>query len=209
MTRRRGVSRATMGLVVLGALLLFAAAAEAGSKVGGVTRLKGQCSGELDGRPAALAMRSDIFQEQIVSTKAAARLQITFEDTTLLTLGEKARLTIDRFVYDPKRSRIRFAVTGAMRFVSAASKPAGARITVETPVATIGVRGTDFWAGPIDGQYGVLLLRGRVVVANPAGTAVLDEPGEGVNIAGPGAAPGPVTQWPRQKVRRALAAVAF
>jgi hypothetical protein len=30
------------------------------------------------------------------------------------------------------------------------------KITVSTPVAALAVRGTDFWAGPIDGQYGVL-----------------------------------------------------
>ena len=76
-------------------------------------------------------------------------------------------------------------------------------------MAEIGIRGTDFWTGPIDGQFGVLLLDGAVTVSNPAGVVVLDQPGEGTNIAGPDSAPGPVTQWPQQKVDRALAAVAF
>jgi hypothetical protein len=82
-------------------------------------------------------------------------------------------------------------------------------ISIRTPVATIGVRGTDFWAGPIDGALGVLLIEGEVSVTNIAGEAVLDAPGEGTNVAGPDVAPGPVTQWPQEKVERALAATAF
>ncbi len=148
--------------------------------------------------------------EQIVSTEADARLELGFIDQTTLTLGENARLRIDRFVYAPQTTRtsIRLAAVGALRFVSGA-RSGGSDVSVVTPVATIGIRGTDFWAGPIDGAYGVLLLDGAVDVANAAGSATLDEPGEGVNIAGPGAPPGTVTQWPQDKVSRALAAVAF
>src|SRR6185369_17285301 len=113
------------------------------------------------------------------------------------------------FVYDGGRTRVlTLAAVGALRFISAGNKPPGAAVTVSTPVVEIGVRGTDFWFGPIDGQFGVLLLTGAVTVSNAAGSVILDQPGEGTNIAGPGSAPGPVTQWPQQKVDRALAAVA-
>ena len=190
--------------------LALAGPAFAGPAVGGVSRVEGAATGEIDGASEALKDASTIFLDEIVSTKAAARLEITFEDTTQLTLGESATLTIDSFVYEGGETRrIAFAVTGAMRFVSSLRKADDIEISVTTPVATIGVRGTDFWAGPIDGAFGVLLLGGEVVVSNPAGEAVLDEPGEGVNIAGPGEAPGAVTQWPQQKVDRTLAAVAF
>jgi hypothetical protein len=93
--------------------------------------------------------------------------------------------------------------------ISSGDKPPGAQVVMRTPVVEIGIRGTDFWTGPIDGQFGVLLLEGAVSVSNAAGAVVLDQPGEGTNIAGPGSAPGPVTQWPQQKVDRALAEVAF
>jgi hypothetical protein len=38
-------------------------------------------------------------------------------------------------------------------------------ITVNTPNAALAVRGTHFWAGPIEGKYGVLLLKGKVRVS--------------------------------------------
>jgi hypothetical protein len=81
---------------------------------------------------------------------------------------------------------------------------------VTTPVATIGIRGTDFWGGPIDEQaLGVFLIEGAVSVSNAAGEAILDQPGQGTNIGAPGAAPGPVTIWPQDKVDRAFATVTF
>jgi hypothetical protein len=38
-------------------------------------------------------------------------------------------------------------------------------IVVNTPSAALAVRGTHFWAGPIHGKYGVLLLKGKVRVS--------------------------------------------
>jgi hypothetical protein len=158
-------------------------------------------------------MGGPIFLNDVVATGAAARLEVTFDDGTSLTLGESAEMRIDSFVYAPSMgaARMRAAVTGAFRFISGGiGQTAAADVAVTTPVATIGIRGTDFFGGPIDSQaLGVLLLEGAVIVTNPAGEAILDAPGEGTNIAAPGAPPGPVTQWPEDKVNRALASVAF
>ncbi len=79
-----------------------------------------------------------------------------------------------------------------------------------TPVAIIGIRGTEFWGGPIDDQaLGVFLIEGAVSVSNAAGEQILSQPGQGTNIATPGAVPGPVTFWPPDKVNRAIATVTF
>jgi hypothetical protein len=48
-----------------------------------------------------------------------------------------------------------------------------------------------------------------VSVSNAAGQQVLNLPGQGTNIAAPGAAPGPVTFWPPDKIGRAMATVTF
>ena len=100
---------------------------------------------------------------------------------------------------------------GAFRFLSGqASKLASSDVTVTTPFAIIGIRGTEFWGGPIDNQaLGVFLIEGAVSVSNAAGGQILSETGQGTNIATPGAAPGPVTFWAQDKVNRAIATVAF
>jgi hypothetical protein len=180
------------------------------NEVGEVAKAQGICRGTTAEDTRKLVPGSSVSFGDVLATEGGARLEIGFLDATTLTLGENAKLRIDRFVYAPRTTRtsVRLAAVGAFRFVSG-TRGGDSDVAIVTPVATIGVRGTDFWAGPIDGAYGVLLLEGAVDVANGAGSATLDEPGEGVNIAGPGAAPGAVTQWPQDKVSRALSAVAF
>jgi len=187
--------------------------ATAGDSIGGVSRLQGFSSGKLDGTIEILRIDSSVFQQQIVSTGPTSRLEVTFADGTMLTLGENAEMTLDRFVYDPAggTAELKLGVVGAFRFITGqASKLASADIAVTTPVATVGIRGTDFWGGPIDDQaLGVLLIDGAVSVSNAAGEQILDTPGQGTNIISPGDAPGPVTFWPQDKADRAFATVTF
>jgi hypothetical protein len=143
-----------------------------------------------------------------VSTGEAARLEVNFTDNTLLTLGEKAKLTLDKYVFS---GTIKFGVIGAFRFLSGqVSKLASSDVSVTTPAATVGIRGTEFWGGPIDDQaLGVFLIEGAVSVSNAAGEQILSQPGQRTNIATPGAAPRPVPFWPPDKVTRAIATVTF
>jgi hypothetical protein len=192
---------------------LCAGQAAAQEAIGAVSRIQGDASGTRGGATRALALNAAVFRNEIVSTGNAARLEITFADNTRLTLGERARLTLDRYAYNPGAGRgtIRFRVAGAFRFVSGqVSRLPRSDVAVTTPHATIGVRGTEFWGGPIDDQVlGVFLAEGAVSVSNAAGRQILNQPGQGTNIARRGAAPGPVTFWPQDKVNRALATVAF
>jgi hypothetical protein len=58
------------------------------------------------------------------------------------------------------------ATRGAMRFVTGKiGQMRDHNVTVVTPQAALAVRGTDFWVGPIGGEYGVLLLKGKVGVS--------------------------------------------
>ena len=187
-----------------------AAAQEA---IGAVSRIQGEASGTRGGATRALGLNASVFLNEVVSTGETARLEVTFTDNTRLTLGEKAKLTLDTYVFDPAAGSgtIKFGVVGPLRFLSGqVSKLRTSVVNITTPVAAVGIRGTEFWAGPIDNQaLGVFLIEGAVSVSNAAGERILGQPGQGTNIAAPGAAPGPVTFWPPDKVNRALAAVTF
>ena len=192
---------------------LTAVPAQAQEAIGTVSRIQGDASGTRGGTTQALGLNASVLVNESVSTGASARLEITFKDNTRLTLGENARLTLDRYIFNPatKRRMVRMKVVGAFRFISGkAANLARSDVKITTPVASVGVRGTDFWAGPIDDQaLGVFLMEGAVRVSNAAGAQTLDRPGQGTNIAAPGAAPGPVTLWPQAKIDRAMATVAF
>jgi hypothetical protein len=97
-------------------------------------------------RPAVLRERVMLNDE--VRTGGASQLQILLLDRSTFTVGANARVAIDRFVYDPaarSRSTGVSVTRGAFRFMSgrALGKPAGP-VSVRTPVASIGIRGTIF-----------------------------------------------------------------
>jgi len=181
--------------------------------IGAVSRIQGEASATRDGATRRLGLNTSVFLKDVVSTGETARLEVTFADNTRLTLGEKAKLTLDTYVFNPAAGSgtIKFGLVGSMRFLSGqVSKLANSDVSVTTPVASLGIRGTEFWGGPIDNQaLSVFLIEGAVSVSNAAGEQILSRPGQGTNIATPGSAPGPVTVWPQDKVNRAFATVAF
>ncbi len=168
--------------------------------IGTVSRVQGEASSTRGGALRRLATNAPMFLNEVLSTGEGARLEVVFVDQTHVTLGERARLTLDTYVFNPAAGSggIKFAAVGAFRFLSGqVSKLATSEVTVTTPVATIGIRGTEFWGGPIDDQaLGVFLVEGAVTVSNAAGERILTQSGQGTNILAPGAAPGPVTFWP-------------
>lgn len=189
----------------------LAQAADDSLGVGTVNKVENEAhviSGD-DERRAIIGTKVQMKDE--LQTGANGRLQVTFRDNTVLTLGENATVIIDRYVYDPDQDigeTVLQATKGAFRFTTGRIKTlTQATIVVSTPVADIGVRGTDFWGGPLDGKYGVLLLEGEVSVSNQVGRVTLSAPGQGTNIASPLDAPGPPSNWPAEKLARAMATV--
>lgn len=147
----------------------FAHAAAAAETVGTVSKVENQA--KIGG--AAAVVGTPVHMNDEMRTGAKARLEITFRDNTKLTLGENAKVMVDRYVFNPNQGTGEMTVKaaqGAMRFVTGKiGQMRDHNVTVLTPNAALAVRGTDFWVGPIDGQYGALLLKGKVIVAGNGG----------------------------------------
>jgi hypothetical protein len=84
-----------------------------------------------------------------VTTKRGTTININFNDNTNLRITENSRLVIDDFVYDPKNSdasRLGMRVSmGTVRYASGQiAKTNPQRINIQTPSASVAVRGTDF-----------------------------------------------------------------
>ncbi|TNE34623.1 MAG: hypothetical protein EP350_01585 [Alphaproteobacteria bacterium] len=97
------------------------------------------------------ALHKAIVRERIaigndIVTGANSMTQLLLLDKTSFTVGSSARVKIDRFVYDPDRdsSSIGASVAkGAFRFMSGRSLKRGeTKSSINTPVASIGIRGT-------------------------------------------------------------------
>jgi hypothetical protein len=160
-------------------------------------------------RPAVVGMAVHLKDE--LRTGAQGRMLVVLRDDTELTLGEKASVVIDRYVYDPDKGigeTFLQTTRGAFRFATGRMERLKEKtIVISTSFADIAVRGTEFWGGPIDAKYGVLLLEGEIIVSNQAGRVRLSKTGEGTNIATPLGPPSEPTIWPESKVSRAIETV--
>jgi hypothetical protein len=179
--------------------------------VGKVNRSHPAAGSIFQGRSRDLTDGADIHRDEQLWTGTAGRLQLTLSDGAAVALGENARLTLDTFVLPEAgsgRLLIR-SIAGAFRFAGGAIDKSGpGAVKIVTPVATMTVRGTDFFAGPIDGAYGVFVFHGRVDVATVGGSVSLTD-GEGTSVTRSDAAPGAVKRWGADKIARAEKLVGF
>lgn len=139
-----GKAAAALAAASLAASPVFAQAVGVNAAVRNKVVIVG--AGTRKARPAVIRERVILNDE--VRTAAASQLQILLLDRTTFTVGANARVAVDRFVYDPARNSRSTGVSvtqGAFRFMSGRGlrRPSGP-VTVRTPVATIGVRGTIF-----------------------------------------------------------------
>lgn len=143
----------------------------------------------------------DVFFGDRIATAADSRLEVRLLDRSNLSVGANARLTIDRFVYDPSRNAAGALVsvlTGAFRYASDEGKPE--QVSFRTPGATIGIRGTviegvvgpealaliaDITGAPdlsldADSAAVIILRSGAADVRAGGQTVVLDQPGQAI-----------------------------
>lgn len=90
-----------------------------------------------------------VEMEDAIKT-SQGKVGITFADDTRVQVNENSRLVIDDFVYDPKAKAGKVALnmaSGTVRYASGAiAKSNPSKVAINTPTATIAVRGTDFTA---------------------------------------------------------------
>jgi hypothetical protein len=204
--------RRTCLLLPLALLLATSALAQAAETdvIGNATQLKPEAGARFDGKPRELAVGAEVHRDEQVWTASGGRLDIQFADGSSITLGENARVVLDEFVMPEGASagnQVVRSITGALRFVGGAVDKSGATKIV-TPIATMTVRGTEFFAGPIDGAYGVFVFDGEVDVATSAGSVTLKK-GEGTTLTQSRVAPTPPKTWGAPKIARAEKLVGY
>ena len=173
--------------------------------IGGVLEQSGsvaQIQRDRENIPAVLD--ESIASMDEVETKNG-RLKIKFVDDTLVSLTEHTYMVIDEYVYDPNPSKSKMAlnfVSGTARFATGGlGLVPRENIQIQTPTATIGIRGTDFTTTVDElGRSLVILLpdadcddavrleegcrpSGSITVTNDGGTVVLEEAFQAVMVS--------------------------
>jgi hypothetical protein len=131
---------------VLAALCLanLAAAAE----IGQIKTVKGRVTIEREGRTLPGTVGTRLQSADVVKTGADSAVGITMDDDSLLSAGPGSVLSLDRYAFEPTTGQGRFDASlnrGTLAVISGRiAKGSPDAMTVRTPTAILGVRGTEF-----------------------------------------------------------------
>jgi VCBS repeat-containing protein len=112
--------------------------------IGHVTKLVGTATAIRNGVSIILNQGDNVNKGDVVQSGSDSTLGLTFIDGTVFGLGQNAKMVLNEMVYDPNgsnNSSLLSLVQGTISFVAGATAKHG-DMKVDTPVATMGIRGT-------------------------------------------------------------------
>ena len=186
-------------------LLLVISCETVVASIGSVTESKGSSVIERDKDILDVSIDLNVQSMDTVATENG-RVRIDFIDDTRVDVTENSRLVIDEFVYDTKQktgSLSLKASLGTIRYASGQiAKNSKQNVTVSTPSATIGIRGTDFAmiVDEIGGSMITLLpscdtsgmcVVGEIVVESDVGQVIMNQAFQTTVVSSSGTPPSP------------------
>ena len=170
-----------LGLACLGVGVM---PAQAAGEAGKVLAARGAGSGtRADGGTRSLAVGSVVYSGETIRTAASAAAQIRFADGMLLSLPGGSEIRIDDYRYDGEENAFFTLIKGGLRTLTGKIGHKNRdNYRVNTPVATIGIRGTDYQlrlclddcpAAYANGLY-LSVFAGAISARNEAGEFLLN-----------------------------------
>src|SRR6202011_6128725 len=180
--------------------------------IGHVSKLSGTATAIRNGVSIILNNGDNVEKGDVVQSGSNSTLGITFIDGTVFGLWSNARMVLNEMVYDPNgsnNSSLLSLVAGTISFVAGETAKHG-DMKIDTPVATMGIRGTAVvvemveinfevttgTAPPVNfqvlvepsgvvGSYDLIdkITGAKIATVNQAGQVVSYSPSAGVNVA--------------------------
>jgi hypothetical protein len=139
-------------------------------EVGTAVLIKNEVTGKLGTAERQLKKGFRVHRNELLRTGPRAQAELKLDDNTKLAMGPEAELRLDEYAVaarsDTKTIALKF-LKGTLRFLTGSN--ASESYKIETPSATIGIRGTilDVYIAA-DGDTFVLLHRGKLEVCSRA-----------------------------------------
>lgn len=166
-----------------------------GPQIGQVSELSGRVFAvRADGTRVELGTGDPLYQGDVIETAAGdSAVRILLVDQTTFAIGPDARLALDELAFNPQdhSGEVSFSMLkGVFIFTSGlVAKKDPSHMTVNTPVALIGIRGTVV-TGNLDdlgGQFTV--LNGTIMVETHAGSVTMSQSGATTQVTNINAPP--------------------
>ncbi|MGI9352237.1 MAG: FecR family protein [Rhizobiaceae bacterium] len=118
-----------------------------------------------------ISTSSQIFANERITANSTGLGHFQFSDGTKMVVGPGTNLVLDELVYNPDGSTFNKFVlkttSGAARFISGSSSSSAYEI--ETPVGTLGIRGTAFDFRQVGGRFYIMVVSGGVEFCTNSG----------------------------------------
>jgi Ca2+-binding RTX toxin-like protein len=183
-----------------------------GAAIGQVKNLSGIAYAiRPDGTRVPLHVGAQVFQGDILETDAEGAVGVILADQTTFSMGENGKMVLDEMIYDPgaqKGSVAMSVMQGTFTFVSGVvAKTDPDAMSLKTPFATIGIRGTQVGIELVEGKpMSVVLMEekdgfvGEVVIANAGGARVLNNASDYTTLSSFNHIAAPITTLPATQI---------
>jgi hypothetical protein len=136
------------GALAVAVLFGLTAAVASAAEIGQIKVAKGQVTIERQGNTLLATVGARLQTSDVIKTGADGSVGITMDDDSLLSAGPNSALSLDRYLFDSTTNQGRFDTTlnkGTLAVISGRiAKQSPDAMTVRTPTAILGVRGTEF-----------------------------------------------------------------
>jgi len=147
-------------------------------KIGNTVTTKDEVNGTTERGTQPLLAGNGLYLDEQVHTGTTGKAQFLFADRTNLTVGPVTDIRLDQFVYNPGADGnvVLAATSGTFRFITGIQPHEDYKI--QTPFATMGVRGTQFIMSLAPDNEEIQLNSGEVIVTTISNQVVsLNVPG--------------------------------
>lgn len=134
-------------LIKIALLFLLLGSSLYAKDIATVTGLNGKAFIQRDGTKIEVTLGAVLKEKDTILTDDKAKVQIIFEDETIVTVGKNSNFSISEYMFEDSKEPIaKFAMLkGAMRTITGKiGKIAPDKFSVQAKTATIGIRGTNF-----------------------------------------------------------------
>jgi len=156
-------------------LFLMVSVSFAGTGIGKITALNGQAYVLRGKHKVSLSTGSEIEKRDLIKTMKNTKLQIVFNDHTVISLGQKTDFKIEDYIFSKSKVKASFLVSkGIFKSITGRiGKIDHSKFKLRTKNATIGVRGTTFIGIIESNKESIACTSGEIVVENKFGVVAV------------------------------------
>ena len=144
------------------------------ASIGEISALHGNAFILRDGKTIPIMIKTKIEEKDTIKTAKATKLQIIFDDNTIISLGQKSSFQVQEYLFSKTKVKARFNVKGLFKSITGKiGHIAPKNFKLKTQNATIGVRGTTIIGESTKTADTIICSSGEIVVNTPKGEAIV------------------------------------